>query len=66
MHSPLETLMTPAEAAKALNSTYGTLAVWRCKGRGPAFQKVGSRVFYRLSDIQKYLDAGRVTPRPRD
>lgn len=31
-----------------------TLANWRCRGEGPAFQKIGSRIGYKLSDVLAY------------
>lgn len=31
--------------------TTGTLANWRAKGRGPSFQKFGSRVRYKLESV---------------
>ena len=34
-----------------------TLEVWRYKGEGPLFVKCGSRVIYRLRDINAYLDS---------
>jgi hypothetical protein len=43
-------------AAPLLGVKPGTLEVWRCKGIGPRFVKSGSRVVYRLRDINEYLD----------
>jgi hypothetical protein len=34
--------------------------VWRCYGRGPAYRKIGRRVFYRPEDLDKYLDGERI------
>jgi hypothetical protein len=46
----------------------GTLEVWRCLGKGPRFVKSGSRVVYRLRDINEYLDSrtrkSTADPRP--
>ena len=39
-----------------------TLAHWRSEGRGPAFIKLGSRVAYRGSDLNSWLDAQTVRP----
>jgi len=33
----------------------GTLAVYRCTGRGPKFWRVGSRVFYLDADLDAWL-----------
>ncbi|MBA2883057.1 hypothetical protein HNR65_003414 [Desulfosalsimonas propionicica] len=37
-----------------------TLEAWRCYGRGPAYHKVGNRVFYRTPDLDKLADGQRV------
>ena len=34
-------LLTPSEMAKALSVSENTLAVWRCKGVGPDYIKLG-------------------------
>ena len=47
---------TPATAAK-VGLQKNTLEIWRTKGIGPRFVKVGRRVMYRVSDIEAYLDA---------
>lgn len=44
------------EAAEMLGFSPMTLAVWRCKGRGPKWHKIGGRVKYRLSDIENFLN----------
>ena len=31
-----------------------TLANWRSKGQGPSYQKIGGRVLYPLSEIERY------------
>ena len=38
-----------------------TLAVWRHKGRGPAYITSGSRILYKGADLLAWLDAHRVT-----
>ena len=53
----LEALIdTPATAAK-VGLQKNTLEIWRTKGIGPRFVKVGRRVMYRVSDVEAYLDA---------
>lgn len=32
----------------------GTLANWRAQGKGPTHTKVGSRVIYRIDDVEAY------------
>ncbi|GGP81464.1 helix-turn-helix domain-containing protein [Shewanella ulleungensis] len=56
----MNTLLTPAEVARYLGVTTGTLSVWRCTGRYPLrFIKVGRRVMYRQSDVENFVN-GRV------
>lgn len=53
-------LLTPHEAAKALHTTYGSLAVWRCTRRHPlAFVRVGRKIFYKKADIEQFIDLSR-------
>jgi hypothetical protein len=46
-----------SKAATALGVKADTLATWRSQGRGPAFVKIGRRVFYRLNDLHKFIGA---------
>ena len=39
-----------------------TLAHWRSEGRGPAYLKLGSRVAYRGSELNRWLGARTVRP----
>jgi hypothetical protein len=49
-------LLTPREAAKALRTTTGTLAVWRCTRRKPLrFVRLSRKIFYRVEDVQAYI-----------
>ena len=41
--------------AEQLDLTTDTLARWATKGNGPARIKVGRRVFYRKSTVEKWL-----------
>lgn len=54
--------LTPAELSKRWNGavTTGTLANWRNQGKGPSFQKIGSRVLYRLDQVVAYEAANVV------
>ena len=49
-------LVAPPQAASFLGIKRQTLGAWRIRGRGPEFVKVGSRVFYRLSALDKYVE----------
>lgn len=58
-------ILSTEQAAKYLEScgapfSKKTLEVWRCYGRGPAYRKIGRRVFYRPEDLDKYLDGERI------
>lgn len=47
-------LLTTAQLAKRLGIAAITLQIWRSQGIGIPFFKQGTRVFYRLSDVQEY------------
>lgn len=42
--------------AKGIPVAPKTLEVWRCNGKGPIYRKIGSRVFYRKSDLDKWME----------
>jgi predicted site-specific integrase-resolvase len=49
-------LLTPAATADLLGIKEQTLSVWRSTGRHSLpFVRVGSRVMYRSSDLEKWL-----------
>ena len=51
-------LLTPAQTAKALTVTEGTLSVWRSTGRyNLPFVKVGRWVRYRWSDVLAFIES---------
>ncbi len=52
-------LLTPEEAARHLKMAKQTLARWRVEGTGPPFVRLGTRIFYRRSDLHAFV-AGRV------
>ena len=56
----IEPLLLPAEVSEILRITTGQLANWRCEGRGPKYVKNGgdqrSRVFYRRSDVDAFIE----------
>lgn len=45
------------EAASFLNLKQSTLEAWAVRGGGPAFVKFGRAVRYRLSDLEKFIEA---------
>ncbi len=40
-----------------------TLSNWRYEKRGPAYMKIGKRVYYRGDDLNTFLNRHRVEPR---
>jgi hypothetical protein len=56
-------LMPDVKTAAALGVKPETLATWRSQGRGPAFVKIGRRVFYRLLDVHQFIAAQWREPR---
>jgi excisionase family DNA binding protein len=52
----LARLMTVQEAAEILRLSVSTLNKWRVAGGGPRFVRMGARVRYRPSDLNKYVD----------
>lgn len=63
---PLETLLTPKQAADVLGVSIKTLEKWRSIDAGPQFVRLGRLVRYRPIDILAWLElqtkqkAGRV------
>ena len=56
MNESFSKLLTADEASRHLGLTTATLAVWRCTGRyNLPYIKIGSRVRYRLEDIETFL-----------
>jgi predicted site-specific integrase-resolvase len=56
---------TQEEAARIIGVKPTTLSMWRHKGKGPIYIKVGRSCFYRESDIERWLDAQAVIPIPK-
>lgn len=48
-------ILTDREAAEYLGFQTQTLAVWRMKGKGPAYIKCGRSIRYRVSDLERWL-----------
>jgi len=52
----MDNKLTSQQVADMLGITVGTLAVWRCIKRYPlAYMKVGSKVYYRSEDVEKFI-----------
>ena len=46
-----------SEAAELMGMSEGTLKNMRSRREGPVFSKVGTKVLYRVKDLEKYLEA---------
>src|SRR5689334_4246208 len=55
-------LLNVPEAAAYLRRTKGSIDQWRAEGFGPRFVKLGSRVAYRLSDLDRWIASHVVQP----
>lgn len=53
----LGTLMDPIATAAFLKVRVDTLSLWRFKGQGPDYLKVGRRIRYRVSDLKNWLES---------
>jgi predicted DNA-binding transcriptional regulator AlpA len=52
----VDPLLTVRETAEILRCSVHSLNKWRLTGAGPRFVYVGSRVRYRRSDIEAFID----------
>lgn len=55
------TYLTAPEVAERLRLTEKGLATMRYRGTGPDFYRIGQGVRYKLSDLEKWEAAQRVT-----
>ena len=46
--------INPFQLARRWGINPRTLQNWRCKGRGPAYLKIGGHIMYRENDIERY------------
>jgi excisionase family DNA binding protein len=51
-----DNLLTTDQAAALVRVKPATLKIWRMKGAGPAFIKVGRLVRYRRATVEKWLN----------
>lgn len=49
--------LTRSHAASYLGVAAQTLANWRSQGRGPKSMNLGGKVFYRLADLEAFVEA---------
>jgi hypothetical protein len=55
-------LVPSDEAAKLIHQEPSTLATWRSAKKGPAYYKVGRRVFYSRADLEAWIASRRREP----
>ena len=51
----LSDFMTPDEAAKELGIHVKTLARWRDRGEGPPFHRLGRRILYQRTVLERWI-----------
>jgi hypothetical protein len=52
----VEELLPEKAAAEALHLSVKTLQAWRVRGCGPEFVKLGRRILYRASSLQRHIE----------
>lgn len=57
-----QNLLTDDQVAAILGVKPHTLAVWRCKGIGPKFIRIGRRIRYPEPGLDEFLAAHTVLP----
>lgn len=50
-------LLSDRDLAELLELGTDTLQTWRMEDRGPPYTKLGKKVFYRLADVQLWIEA---------
>ena len=50
--------LTTKQAAARLTLSPNTLEVWRVRGKGPRYVKLGRAVRYRESDLDEFVEKG--------
>ncbi len=58
--SPLENLLTTAEAAEIVRLSQAHLEKMRVYGRGPRFVRLGHAIRYRRADLAIWIESGLV------
>lgn len=56
--APAENLISRKEAARLLQLSPGTLAIWDCRGKYDLRPvKIGNRIYYRKTDLNRFLQS---------
>jgi predicted DNA-binding transcriptional regulator AlpA len=63
---PPDRLLNQETAASMIGVKIATLANWRHFGKGPKYIKAGRNAYYKISDIDAWLDSRAVIPIPKD
>ena len=58
----LDDFLTTDVTAKELDVKTGTLTNWRFNRCGPAYHKIGNRIFYHPNDVKAWISGRRVPP----
>lgn len=56
-------LLNTAEAAEALRLGVATLHRWRKAGKGPPYIEMGRKVYYRRTDLDRWIEEQQRQPR---
>jgi hypothetical protein len=56
-------LLTEGELANAIGVEESTLQVWRSRGEGPDFTKLGKSVFYTMDALDEWVMERRQSPK---
>jgi predicted DNA-binding transcriptional regulator AlpA len=56
-------IVTPKELALMLDVSHHTIDSWRKKGDGPSYCRLGRNVYYRLQDVQGWIDENHMRPK---
>ncbi|TPG13181.1 helix-turn-helix domain-containing protein [Sphingomonas oligophenolica] len=55
-------LLTTAETAPRLRINASTLERWRGASKGPAWLRLGGRIYYQETDVEAWIERQRVDP----
>lgn len=58
-------LLNTADVAKMLGVSEGSVHMWRARGVGPKYIKMGRPVFYRAEDVRAWIESCLVDPASR-
>src|ERR1041385_7154402 len=52
-------LLSPEQVSRLTGIAVATLDTWRCRRRGPPFIKLGRIIWYRLRDLEMWIELNR-------